>query len=274
MTLSEDLRAWKQLADSDPEATPAFDGDADAANLAMKAMSGELAELQERLFAESTQGGKRTLLLVLQGMDTSGKGGTIERLARAMSAHDILVTSFKKPTDEELAHDFLWRIQKALPPAGKFAIFDRSHYEDVLIGRVHGLASPEEIERRYGAINDFEKAFADSGGTIVKCILHIDKDIQKQRFIERLEDPAKYWKHNPADLKEREHWDEYVEAYQLVLERCSTDIAPWHIVPSGQKWYRNWAVSRLVLDALRGMDLQWPMPTFDVDAERARVAAC
>jgi PPK2 family polyphosphate:nucleotide phosphotransferase len=189
-----------------------------------------------------------------------------------MSAHDLLVTSFKKPTAEELAHDFLWRIRKALPPSGKIGIFDRSHYEDVLVVRVHDLQPAAEIERRYGAINEFEQAYIDGGGTILKCLLHVDKDIQKQRLTERLEDPAKYWKHNPGDLEERAKWDEYVEAYQLVLDRCS-EVAPWHVVPSGHKWYRNWAVSALVLDALRGMDLQWPMPDFDVEAERARVAA-
>jgi PPK2 family polyphosphate:nucleotide phosphotransferase len=272
MTLSEQLQVLTNLADVDAMSTPGFEGDKDAAKAAMKAMSDELADLQERLFAESTQGGRKSLLVVLQGMDTSGKGGTIERLARAMSAHDLLVTSFKKPTEEELAHDFLWRIQKALPPAGKIAVFDRSHYEDVLVVRVHGLQPAEEIERRYGAINDFEKTFVDGGGTILKCVLHIDKDVQKQRLTERLEDPAKYWKHNPGDLKERAKWDEYAESYQLVLDRCSK-VAPWHVVPSGHKWYRNWAVSALVLEALRGMDLQWPMPDFDVEAEKARVAA-
>lgn len=273
MMVSEELRGVTRLAEVDPEATPGFDGDKDAAKAALKAMADELSDLQERLFAQSTHGGGQSVLLVLQGMDTSGKGGTIERLARAMSAHDLLVTSFKKPTAEELAHDFLWRIRKALPPAGKIGIFDRSHYEDVLVVRVHELQPPEEIDRRYDAINGFEQAYVDGGGTLVKCLLHIDKDVQKQRLLERLDDPAKHWKHNPGDLTERALWDRYEESYERVLDRCSTAVAPWYVVPSGHKWYRNWAVSALVLEALRGLDLQWPQPDFDVAAERARVEA-
>lgn len=273
MTLSKNLQNLGPLADIDAQSTPGFDGDSAAAKAAMKAQSDEMADLQERLFANATQGGKQSLLLVLQGMDTCGKGGTLERVARALSAHDLAITSFKAPTEEELAHDFLWRIQKAVPPAGKIGVFDRSHYEDVLIVRVHELQPPDEIERRYAAINDFEKAYVDGGGTIVKCLLHIDKDIQKARLAERLADPAKYYKYNPGDLKERANWDRYMESFQLVLDRCSTDIAPWHVVPSGHKWYRNWAVTTVLLEALRDLDLQWPKANFDVEAEKARVAA-
>lgn len=274
MTLSDELRALTTLSDVDPRSTPGFVGDKVAGLAALASIREELADLQERLYANATQGGKRSLLLLLQGMDTAGKGGTIEKLAASVNAQDVVITSFKKPTKEELAHDFLWRIERALPPAGKIGVFDRSQYEDVLIVRVHGLAPPEEIERRYGAINDFEKAYVDGGGTIVKCLLHIDKDVQKERLAARLEDPAKYWKYNPDDLTERAHWDAYAESYQLALDRCSTDVAPWHVVPSGRKWYRNWAVSTLVLEHLRGLDLQWPPASFDVEAEQGRVAAC
>lgn len=273
MTLSEHLRNFTTLADVDPNATPGFDGDKEAGEDALASMADELADLQERLYANSTQGDSRSVLVILQGMDTSGKGGTIERLTSGLNTHDVAITSFKKPTTEELAHDFLWRIQKALPPAGKIGVFDRSQYEDVLIVRVHGWQPPEEIERRYGAINEFEQAYVDGGGAVVKCLLHIDRDIQKERLAARLDDPTKYWKYNPDDLAERALWDDYAVAYQTALDRCSTDVAPWHVVPSGHKWYRNWAVSQLVLEALRGMDLQWPPPAFDVEAERARVAA-
>lgn len=273
MSLSEQLRASSALADVDARSTPGFDGDVDAVKAAMKGVRKELAELQERLYAHGLSGDSRSVLLVLQGMDTSGKGGVIEKVAGAVNPQGVAIASFKKPTEEELAHDFLWRINKALPPAGKIGVFDRSHYEDVLIVRVHHLASAAEIERRYEAINEFESAYVDSGGTLVKCLLHVDRDIQKERFAARLEDPEKYYKYRPGDLDERAMWDEYEEAYQLVLDRCSTDIAPWHIVPSGHKQYRNWAVATLLLEALRDLKLDWPTPTFDVEAEKQRVAA-
>lgn len=272
MTLSDELRALTKLADVDARSTPGFDGDKAAAVQALADLGTDLADLQERLFANGTRDDDRSVLLLLQGMDTSGKGGTIEKVAGSVNPQGLAITSFKKPTAEELAHDFLWRIERALPPAGKIGIFDRSQYEDVLIVRVHALQPPEEIERRYDAINDFEKAYVDGGGTLVKCLLHIDKDIQKERLAARLEDPAKYWKYNPDDLKERARWDEYAEAYQRVLDRCSTDVAPWHVVPSGRKWYRNWAVGTLLLDAMRGLNLQWPAADFDVEAEKQGVA--
>jgi PPK2 family polyphosphate:nucleotide phosphotransferase len=273
MSLSDELRSLTTLADVDPRDTPGFSGKKAAGVQALADMGDELADLQERLFAQSTQGGKRSVLVVLQGMDTSGKGGTTERLARALNACDVAISSFKKPSEEELAHDFLWRIDKALPVAGRVGIFDRSHYEDVLIVRVHQLQPPAEIERRYEAINDFEKRYVDEGGTILKCLLHIDKETQKERLAARLEDPSKYWKYNPEDVDERQLWDSYAESYQLVLDRCSTDIAPWHIVPAGRKWYRNWAVSQLMLETLRGLQLEWPPADFDIEAEKARLAA-
>lgn len=273
MSLSEQLRPSTTLAKIDARSTPGFDGEMAEAKVALKQIRGELAELQEKLYANGLTGDNRSVLLVLQGMDTSGKGGVIEKVAGAVNPQGVDITSFKKPTEEELAHDFLWRINKALPQAGKIGVFDRSHYEDVLIVRVHGLASAGEIERRYEAINEFESAYVDSGGTIIKCFLHVDLDTQKERLAARLEDPEKYYKYRPGDLDERALWDAYTEAYELALERCSTDVAPWHVVPSGHKPYRNWAVATLLLEALRDLKLDWPAPPFDIEAEKDRVAA-
>ena len=206
-----------------------------------------------------------------RGWTPRARAESIEKVAGAVNPQGVAITSFKKPTEEELAHDFLWRINKALPPAGKIGVFDRSHYEDVLIVRVHKLQSEGEIERRYEAINEFEKPYVESGGTIIKCLLHVDKDIQKERLAARLEDPEKYYKYRPGDLDERAEWDAYTEAYQLVLDRCSTDVAPWHVVPSGHKPYRNWAVATLLLEALRDLKLDWPAAArFDSKPRRAR----
>ena len=273
MSLSEQLRYTTPVGDIDAQSTPGFDGDGAAAKAAFKELRDELAELQEKLYANGLTGDSRSVLLVLQGMDTSGKGGVIEKVAGAVNPQGVAITSFKKPTEEELAHDFLWRINKALPPAGKIGVFDRSHYEDVLIVRVHKLQSEGEIERRYEAINEFEKSYIEGGGTIIKCLLHVDKDIQKERLAARLEDPEKYYKYRPGDLDERAEWDAYTEAYQRVLDRCSTDDAPWHVVPSGHKPYRNWAIGTLLLEALRDLKLDWPAPPFDIEAEKKRVAA-
>lgn len=272
-SLGEQLTGVTSLADVDSRSTPGFDGDKENVAKAMSDVGEELADLQERLYANGTRDDPRSVLLVLQGMDTSGKGGTIRHAAGLVDPQGLRITSFKKPTPEELEHDFLWRIEKALPPAGRIGIFDRSQYEDVLIGRVRGLAPPEEIERRYGAINDFEQAYVGGGGTIVKCLLHISANDQKERLFARLDDPTKHWKYNPADVEERALWADYQQAYELALERCSTDAAPWFVVPSGRKWYRNWAVATLLLEHLRALDLTWPAADFDVDGEKSRVAA-
>ena len=272
-SLGEQLTGVTSLADVDSRSTPGFDGDKQDVAKAMSDVGEELADLQERLYANGTRDDPRSVLLVLQGMDTSGKGGTIRHAAGLVDPQGLRITSFKKPTPEELEHDFLWRIEKALPPAGKIGIFDRSQYEDVLIGRVRELAPPEEIERRYGAINDFEQAYVGGGGTIVKCLLHITANDQKERLFARLDDPTKHWKYNPADVEERALWADYQQAYELALERCSIDAAPWFVVPSGRKWYRNWAVATLLLEHLRALDLTWPAADFDVEAEKARVAA-
>jgi PPK2 family polyphosphate:nucleotide phosphotransferase len=262
------------LSTVDSRATPGFGGAKSDARHALAAIGEELDALQEKLFAGGRTDTIATrVLVVLQGMDTSGKGGIVRHVAGLVDPQGLSITSFKKPTAEELEHDFLWRVEKALPAAGMIGIFDRSHYEDVLIGRVRQLAGPDEIERRYRAINEFEETFAASGGKIVKCFLHITADDQKERLEARLDDPTKHWKYNTGDLDERMLWDDYQRAYALAIERCSTEAAPWHLVPSGRKWYRNWAVATLLLEQLRALDLQWPKGDFDVEAEKARLAA-
>ncbi|GAB3033423.1 hypothetical protein GCM10011376_30800 [Nocardioides flavus (ex Wang et al. 2016)] len=257
----------------DTDAAPGFDGAKADGREALAAMQPELADLQERLWAERTAGSARRVLLVLQGMDTSGKGGVLRHTIGLVDPQGVRITSFKAPTEEELAHDFLWRIEKGLPQAGYIGVFDRSHYEDVLIARVRGFADPDEIERRYGAINEFEARLVDDGFSIVKCMLHISAEEQKERLAERLANPEKHWKYNPGDLDERAHWPAYREAYEIALERTSTAAAPWHVVPADKKWFRNLAVGQVLLDTLRGLDLQWPVADFDVAAETARLAA-
>ena len=262
------------LASFDSRATTGFDGSKEDSPAAMEKVGDELGDLQERLFAlDRSDTGPKSVLLLLQGMDTSGKGGIIKHAVGLVDPQGVRITSFKKPTDEELAHDFLWRIDKALPDPGILGIFDRSHYEDVLIGRVRKLADDKEIERRYGAINDFEAAYVQGGGTLIKCFLHITADDQKERLQARLDDPAKHWKYNPADLDERARWPDYQHAYAIALERCSAEAAPWFLVPSGRKWYRNWAVAQLLLEHLEALNLDWPKADFDVEAEKKRLAA-
>ncbi|MCW2766513.1 MAG: polyphosphate kinase 2 family protein [Nocardioides sp.] len=251
--------------------TPGFEGDKAAGERALAGLGPELSELQERLFAERTAGSSRRLLLVLQGMDTSGKGGILRHTVGLMDPQGVKITAFKAPIEEELAHDFLWRIRRAVPEPGYIGVFDRSHYEDVLIARVHQLADPGEIERRYPAINEFESELAEAGTVIVKCMLHISAEEQKKRLLARLDDPKKYWKFSPGDIDERARWAAYREAYEIALERTNTEAAPWHVVPSDRKWYRNLAVAGLVLETLRRMDPVWPPPAFDVEEQRARL---
>ncbi len=262
-----------KLSELDPADTSAFDGTKKAAEKELAGLGQELADLQERMYADAYTGGSRRVLLVLQGMDTSGKGGVVEHALGLFSPNGFRLTSFKKPTEEELSNDFLWRIEKALPDAGMIGVFDRSHYEDVLIARVHELAGQEEIERRYGAINDFEHSLVDSGTVVLKCMLHISAEEQAERLRARLDDPAKQWKFKPGDVDERAHWRDYERAYEVALERCNTDAAPWYVIPSDKKWYRNWAVGQLLLEALRGMGLGWPEPGYDVAEQRARLDA-
>jgi PPK2 family polyphosphate:nucleotide phosphotransferase len=206
-------------------------------------------------------------------MDTSGKGGVVKHCVGLFDPGGVQITSFKKPTEEELAHDFLWRVEQQLPEPGKIGIFDRSHYEDVLIARVHELAPADEIERRYDAINDFEQRIVEEGTTVLKCMLHISADTQKERLLARLDDPAKHWKYKPGDVTERLRWTDYQRAYELALERCNTEHAPWHVIPSDRKWYRNWAVGQLLLETLSRMGLAWPPVDYDIPTEKDRLAA-
>ncbi len=213
-----------------------------------------LGDLGYRLYAES----RRSLLLVLQGMDTAGKDGTIRHVMQGFNPQSCQVTSFKQPSIDELAHDFLWRIARAAPRKGYIGIFNRSHYEDVLVVRVHDLVPKQEWETRYERINQFEKMLSDGGVTIVKVFLHISKDEQRKRLQSRLDDPKKRWKFSRADLKERTFWSDYQRAYEAALTRCNTDQAPWHIVPSNHKWYRNLVVSRILRKSLERMAPKFP----------------
>jgi len=273
-SLTEVLRVGPEfsLAKLDPASTPGFSGDEDDATPLMESMQEAIGELQERLYAEGKAGGARSFLLVIQGMDTSGKGGIMRHVVGAFDPQGVDLTSFKAPTKEERAHPFLWRIRNALPTAGRIGVFDRSQYEDVLIVRVHDLVPRAQWARRYGQINAFERSVAAGGTTIVKVMLHISKDEQKARLGERLARPDKYWKFNPGDIDERGHWAAYQEAYEAALTKCSTDDAPWFVVPADNKWYARYAVTRLVLEALQGMDPQWPAATFDVAEQQKRLA--
>ncbi len=261
------------LAAIETDAAPGFDGKKADGKAALDALGEELADLQERLFATREDDRRRRLLLVLQGMDTSGKGGTLRHTVGLVDPQGVKITAFKAPTEEEKQHDFLWRIEKALPQPGYLGVFDRSHYEDVLVAKVRSLADPDEIERRYDAINEFEARLVESGTKIIKCMLHISADEQKARLQERLDNPEKHWKYNPGDIDERELWPAYQDAYHVALERTNTDAARWYVIPADKKWFRNLAIGSLLLEGLRVLDLEWPVADFDVEAEKARLAA-
>ena len=263
-----------RLADVDPASTPGYDGDKKSGQADLAAAADEFDQLQERLYAQSrTQPDAPSVLLVLQAMDSAGKGGIVRHVIGATDPQGVHLKAFKKPTPEELSHDFLWRIEREVPEPGYIGVFDRSHYEDVLIGRVRQLAAPEEIERRYGAIVDFEDRLAERRVHLVKVMLHISGDEQKARLTERLERPDKHWKYNPGDVDERELWPGYMDAYQAVFDRTSTDRAPWFVVPANHKWYARLAVQALLIEVLERIDPQWPAADFDVEAEKARLAA-
>ena len=261
------------LGEIDPRSTPGFDGDKADGKKALAALGPEVAGLQERLYAESRGTVERSVLLVVQGMDTSGKGGVMRHCVGLLDPQGVQITAFKAPTRTELAHDFLWRIEKHLPTPGMIGIFDRSHYEDVLIARVHELAPAKEIERRYDAINAFELDLLGRGTRVITCMLHISNDEQRNRLAERLDDPTKHWKFNPGDIDERARWDDYMAAYTVALERCNTEASPFYVIPSDRKWYRNWAITSILLEQLRAMDPQYPPGDFDVDEQRTRLAA-
>jgi PPK2 family polyphosphate:nucleotide phosphotransferase len=261
------------LASIDPRATPGFRGGKNAGKAALAEVEPTVSELQELLYAHGRTGGERRLLLVVQGMDTAGKGGVMKHVVGLLDPQGVRIKAFKAPTAEERRRGFLWRIRNALPAPGQVGVFDRSHYEDVLVARVNKLARTAVIERRYDAINTFERELVDSGCAVIKVMLHISAEEQKARLMARLERTDKYWKYNPADVEDRAKWDAYQRAYEIALERCNTDAAPWHVVPADRKWYRNLAVTHLLITQLKQMGLSWPPADFDVELEKKRLAA-
>nr|WP_300141758.1 PPK2 family polyphosphate kinase [Propionicimonas sp.] len=262
------------MADFDPSATPGYPGEGKAdADGRTAALGPEISDLQERLYAagRTTPDAAPRLLVVLQGMDTSGKGGVIRHAISLIDPQGVDLTSFKAPTKEELSHHYLWRIRKALPGPGKVGIFDRSHYEDVLVVRVMSLVPEDVWSPRYDEINEFEAELAAGGTTLIKCMLNVSFEEQRNRLAERLEDPSKHWKYNPGDVDARKLWPAYMEAYAAALEKCNTDAAPWYVIPSDRKWYRNWAVAELLREKLAALGLGWPAADFDVEVEKRRV---
>lgn len=257
----------------DPSGSPGFSGKKRDAEQVLAERARKLGSLQEQLFAESRFGGSKSVLLVLQAMDTAGKGGIVSHVVGSVDPQGVQLHAFKAPTEEEKQHDFLWRIEKQTPRAGMLGVFDRSHYEDVLIHRVHGWADEAELERRYQAINDFEAKLSASGTKIIKVMLHISPDIQKERLTARLADPSKYWKYSPGDVTERGYWPQYMQAYQLAFDKTSTELAPWHVVPADKKWYARLAVQELLVNSLESLGLTWPAGDYDLAEERKRVAA-
>jgi PPK2 family polyphosphate:nucleotide phosphotransferase len=262
------------LAAIDPAGTPGLPHQADKrwATERLAEIEADLTSYQEMLYAGAKVGTSRQrVLLVLQAMDCGGKDGTIRKVAGAMNPQGLHIVSFGKPTEEERAHDFLWRIRRALPVPGYVGVFNRSHYEDVLVVRVHEVVPREVWSARYDQINEFERELVEDGTTVVKVMLHISYEEQRERLLQRLEDPTKHWKYNPGDVDERKLWPAYQEAYQDALGRCSTDQAPWYVVPADHKWYRDWAVATLLRETMAGLGLRYPEATFDVDAEKRRL---
>jgi len=225
----------------------------------LEVLRDRLTDLQEQLYAER----KQSLLVVLQAMDAAGKDSTVKHVFGGMNPNNVRVWSFKTPTKIETEHDFLWRVHKHVPGAGYVGVFNRSHYEDVLIVKVHGWVDADTIDRRYDHINNFEELLTDGGTRILKIMLHVSKDYQLERFRRRLRKPDKHWKFNPADLTERALWDNYQDAFETALERCSTDAAPWYVIPSEERWFRDLVISELLVKTLEEMNPQFPPPAFD-----------
>jgi PPK2 family polyphosphate:nucleotide phosphotransferase len=247
-----------KLKDCDPNYSGEYK-DKKTAEKKLIQVSKQMAELQSLLYAES----KWSLLIILQAMDTGGKDGTIRHVMGGVDPQGCDVKSFKVPTPEELAHDFLWRSHQATPVKGKIVIFNRSYYEDVLVVRVHDLVPKEVWKERYDQINGFEECLTKNNTVVMKFYLHISKDEQKKRLEQRLADPAKRWKFSEADLKERQYWDAYTEAYEDALNKCNTEYAPWHIVPANKKWYRNLIIGQAIVDKLKTLDMKYPEPKID-----------
>lgn len=250
-----------RLADWDPDDSSGFDGGKDEGKAALPPMNEKLADLQELLWAQR----KHKLLIVLQAMDTGGKDSTIRHVFEGVNPQGVRVHSFAAPTAEELAHDYLWRVHKHTPSNGEIAIFNRSHYEDVLVVRVHELVPPHVWGRRYEHINAFEKLLADEGTTIRKFFLHISKDEQKKQLQERLDDPTKRWKFHKDDLADRKLWPHYQAAYEDVLNQTSSDHAPWYIIPANRRWYRNLLVSQVLIETLESLQMSYPQPEEGLD---------
>jgi PPK2 family polyphosphate:nucleotide phosphotransferase len=247
------------LSRLDPDGESGLAGGKAESQERLPQLSQELRELQEILYADH----KHKILIILQAMDTGGKDGTIRHVFEGVNPQGLRVAAFKQPTPEELDRDFLWRVHKQVPGKGEIVIFNRSHYEDVLVVRVHDLAPKEIWSRRYEHINGFGRMLGDEGTTILKFFLHIDQEEQKRRLQARLEDPHKHWKFNPADLEERKLWPEYMKAYEEAISKTSTDWAPWHIVPANRKWYRDVVVSTIIIEALARLNMSYPKAEFD-----------
>ena len=264
MTFTDLLRvapgSTPDLAGTDAAATPGFEGDKDAARARLKELKDELAEFQERLWAEQGQ----SLLIVLQALDAGGKDGLIRKVVTAFNPQGTRVTGFGVPTEEELRHDFLWRVHSATPGKGRIGVFNRSHYEDVLVVRVLNLVPEKVWQERYDQINEFESILAANGTRIVKFYLHVSRDEQRERFQKRLDNPEKHWKWSSGDLETRARWDDFRAAYTDALARCSTDHAPWFVIPADRKWYRDLAVAEILAETARDMDPQWPVVDEDL----------
>jgi len=248
-----------RLVEVDPDAAPGLKHRKRAV-LDLNTHKATLFKLQEKLYAEQ----KRSLLIVLQAMDTGGKDGTITHVIGNLNPQAVQITAFKEPSPEERRHGFLWRIRRHLPVRGDIGIFNRSHYEDVLVARVHSLAKPEVIERRYEQINSFEKDLTRKGTKVIKLCLHISYQEQRQRLLDRLLDPDKNWKFKESDINERAYWDDYQSAYGIAITRCSTRWAPWYVIPANDKNYRNWAVTKILIETLEEMDPKYPHPPLDI----------
>jgi PPK2 family polyphosphate:nucleotide phosphotransferase len=265
------------LASIDPAGTPGLPGKVKKnpkfwAVEHLNEVGAELASHQERLYASAKAGGGRQrLLLVLQAMDCGGKDGTTRKVAGTMNPQGLHIVSFGPPTEKEAAHDFLWRIRRAVPAPGYVGVFNRSHYEDVLVVRVHGLVPEQVWAARYDQINEFERELARDGTTVIKVMLHISYEEQRRRLLERLVDPTKHWKYNPGDVDERKLWPVYQQAYADALSRCSTPDGPWYVVPADRKWYRDWAVANLLLETFTDLGLTYPPGRFDPAAEKRRL---
>jgi PPK2 family polyphosphate:nucleotide phosphotransferase len=255
-------RSKTTLRSFDPDEV--FGMDKATAQLELRENVQRLGVLQYLLYAEA----RRSVLVVLQGIDAGGKDGTIRNVMTGMNPQGVRVTPFKAPEGEEKRHDYLWRVHKAMPEYGQIGIFNRSHYEDVLIVRVHSLVQKSIWSERYDQINNFEKMLSQNGVKLIKLLLYISKDEQAKRFRERLDNPEKNWKFSEGDLKEREFWEQYMEAYDDVLSKCSTDEAPWYVIPANHKWFRNFAVSQIIVDTLESMDLSYPKPVADLSKIR------